>query len=100
MLANMIDEGQRAKEIKSAARRLIAKMARFALEDDGEPVGEVAYQSMLAKLALAQVALAYPEASIGDCLADGAPLRFVAQGGTLHVCCTASGPQHGWQIDC
>ena len=87
----------REKEIRSAARRVIAKMARLAFEED-EPATASRYQSLLAQLALAQVALAYPKASLGVCTVDGAPLRFEAKDDGLYVCCSAPGPRHGWKI--
>ncbi|HXF62378.1 MAG TPA: hypothetical protein VNK95_12220 [Caldilineaceae bacterium] len=97
----VVNEGEEQpaeKKIRSAARRVIAKMARLAFEED-EPATASRYQSMLAQLALAQVALAYPKASLGVCMADGAPLRFEAKDDGLYVCCSAgSGPRHGWKI--
>lgn len=84
------------QDIRKAARHVIAKMARLAAED--EPASTLQYQSMLAQLALAQVALAYPQASLGTCMEHGRPLQFRAQGDGLYVCCTESATEHGWKI--
>jgi hypothetical protein len=84
------------QEIRKAARQVIAKMARLAAED--EPATAAHYQSMLAQLALAQVALAYPHASLGTCMEHGMPLHFRAQADGLYVCCTESATEHGWKI--
>ncbi|RIK47753.1 MAG: hypothetical protein DCC57_13960 [Chloroflexi bacterium] len=89
------------QEIRKAARRLIAQMARLAAEDEpaSEPSNSVVeYQSLLAQLALAQVALVYPQASLGTCIEHGAPLHFRARADGLYVCCTGSGGEHGWKI--
>jgi hypothetical protein len=82
--------------IKTAARKAIAKMSRLATKD--EPDAGVCYQSMLAQLAVAQLALAYPAASLGVCQQDGTQLRFVARDDGLYVYCCADGPQHGWKV--
>ncbi len=84
------------QEIRTAARRVIAEMARVAEND--EPVPTVHYQSMLAQLALAQVALAYPRASLGTCVEHDAPLYFDVQGDSLYVRCSQSDCGHLWKI--
>ncbi len=86
------------QEVKAAARRLIAQMSHAATHDDGQPHSLDHYQSLLAQLALAQLALTYPQASLGQCTTDGSWLRFVAKADGLYVCCTAEGEQHGWKI--
>jgi hypothetical protein len=89
------------QEIRSAARLLIAKMARLAAEEDPAAMASISvveYQSLLAQLALAQIALAYPKASLGTCLEHGAPLHFRVQGDELHVCCADSAVEHGWKV--
>lgn len=84
------------QEVKRAARRAIAQMARMAA--DQEPDTSVCYQSKLAQLALAQVALAYPHASVGTCVEDGAPLHFVAGEDGLYIRCSSEGSAHGWKV--
>lgn len=84
------------QEIRAAARHVIAEMARRVEED--EPVSAVQYQSMLAQLALAQVALAYPQASLGTCVEHSAALHFRAQADGLYVCCSDPTAAHGWKI--
>ncbi len=86
------------QEVKAAARRLIAQMSHAVTHDVGQPQSLAHYQSLLAQLALAQLALTYPQASLGQCASDGAPLRFVAKADGLYVCCTAEHEQHGWKI--
>jgi hypothetical protein len=96
---------QAEKEVRVAARRVIAKMARIASDADEKTLASAAdYQGMLAKLALAQVALAYPQATIGLCAEDGAPLHFEGREDGLYVCCATCcaslTPHPGWKIDC
>ncbi len=85
------------QEVKAAARKLIASMSRMATQPEA-PVASVAqYHSMLAQLALAQLALTYPQATLGACVDDGAPLHFVAEEDGLYVRCTSE-PSHGFKI--
>ena len=85
------------QDVKAAARRLIARMSQMATREE-EPVADVAhYQSLLAQLALAQLALTYPQATLGHCLQDGAPMHFVAGEDGLCVRCTQD-PSHGFQV--
>lgn len=84
------------QDIRAAARQVIAEMARRVEEDS--PMTAVQYQSMLAQLALAQVALAYPQASLGTCVEHGAALHFRAQADGLYVCCSEPAAEHGWKI--
>ncbi len=84
------------QDIRAAARQVIAEMARRVEEDS--PMTAVQYQSMLAQLALAQVALAYPQASLGTCVEHGAALYFRAQTDGLYVCCSDPTAEHGWKI--
>ncbi len=84
------------QEIRTAARHVIAKMARLASQD--EPVSALEYQSLLAQLALAQVALAYPQASLGTCMEHDQPIHFRAHDDGLYVCCTRATAEHGWKV--
>lgn len=85
------------QDVKAAARRLIASMSHMAMGEE-ETVADVAhYQSLLAQLALAQLALTYPKAILGTCLIDGAPLRFVAGEEGLTVQC-GNDPAHGFKV--
>ena len=90
-------EGQRTEQdVKSAARKLIARMSRIA-QEEAPTGGAVHYQSMLAQLALAQLALTYPQASLGTCASDGSALQFVAKEDGLYVSCTGS-ELHAWKV--
>lgn len=84
-------------EVKSAARKVIARLSRAAMLED-LPLDDIPhYQSMLAQLALAQLALTYPRAALGTCATEGAQLAFFAEEDGLYVRCT--GPEgHGWKI--
>ncbi len=84
------------QEIRAAARQVIAKMARLASQE--EPVSALQYQSLLAQLALAQVALAYPQASLGTCTEHDLPIRFRAHEDGLYLCCTHAAAEHGWKV--
>ena len=85
------------QDVKAAARRLIARMSQMAARDE-DPVADVAhYQSLLAQLALAQLALTYPQAILGTCLADGSPMHFVAGEDGLYVRC-GTDPSHGFKV--
>ena len=85
------------QDVKAAARRLIARMSQMAMREE-DPVADVAhYQSLLAQLALAQLALTYPQAILGQCSQDGAPMRFVADDQGLCVRCTQE-PSHGFKV--
>ena len=85
------------QDVKAAARRLIAKMSQMSTREE-EPVADVNhYQSLLAQLALAQLALTYPQAMLGTCTQDGAPMHFVAGEEGLCVCCTADA-SHGYKV--
>jgi hypothetical protein len=85
------------QEVKSAARKVIARLSRASLLEDLPMDDAVHYQSMLAQLALAQLALTYPRALLGTCAVEGAHVRFVAEEDGLYVRCVA--PEgHGWKI--
>jgi hypothetical protein len=85
------------QDVKAAARRVIARMSHMATHENETPDTTINYQSLLAQLALAQLALTYPGATLGVCLTDGAPLRFVAGDDGLYVRCD-SDPLHGFKI--
>lgn len=88
---------QLEQEVKSAARKVIARLSRASLLEDLPVDDAVHYQSMLAQLALAQLALTYPRALLGICAVEGAHVRFVAEEDGLYVRCVA--PEgHGWKI--
>jgi hypothetical protein len=85
------------QDVKAAARRLIARMSHMVTREE-EPVAGIAhYQSLLAQLALAQLALTYPQAALGACVNDGAPMHFVAGEDGLYVRCSAE-PSHGFKV--
>ena len=85
------------QDVKAAARKLIARMSQMATHDE-EAVADVShYQSLLAQLALAQLALTYPRAMLGSCQIDGAPMHFVASAEGLCVRCSAD-PSHGYTV--
>jgi hypothetical protein len=85
------------QDVKAAARRLIARMSRMATHEE-DPAADVAhYQSLLAQLALAQLALTYPKAVLGTCLIDGSPMHFVAGEDGLYVRCSDD-PSHGFKV--
>lgn len=85
------------QDVKAAARKLIARMSHMAMNED-EPAADVAhYQSLLAQLALAQLALTYPKSMLGTCLVDGAPMYFVAAEDGLCVRCSADS-SHGFKV--
>lgn len=91
------DEHRSEQEVKSAARKVIARLSRASMVVDLAPDDVPHYQSMLAQLALAQLALTYPRAALGTCATEGAQLRFFAEDDGLYVRCT--GPEgHGWKI--
>ena len=52
-------------------------------------------QTVLARLQIAQIALALPTASIGSCAADGTPLTFRGRDDGLYICCNGD-PEHCW----
>lgn len=88
--------------VKAAARRAIARMSRMAtvgetVADNDSNSGVAHYHSMLAQLALAQLALTYPQATLGRCQVDGAPCHFVAEEDGLYVRCS-SDPTHGLRV--
>jgi hypothetical protein len=85
------------QEVKAAARRLIARMSHMATQEE-EPAADVAhYQSLLAQLALAQLALTYPKALLGRCLIDGAPMHFAVGEDGLWVRCSVESA-HGFKV--
>ena len=85
------------QEVKAAARKLIAKMSQMATREE-DPVADVShYQSLLAQLALAQLALTYPQSMLGTCAQDGAPMHFVATEHGLCVHCSADS-SHGFTV--
>lgn len=85
------------QDVKAAARKLIARMSHMATREE-DPAADVAhYQSLLAQLALAQLALTYPKAILGTCLTDGSPMHFVAGEDGLSVRCSAD-PTHGFKV--
>ncbi|MCC6457239.1 MAG: hypothetical protein IT328_19955 [Caldilineaceae bacterium] len=85
------------QDVKAAARRLIARMSQMATREDEPAADVVHYQSLLAQLALAQLALTYPQAVLGPCVADGTPMHFVAGEDGLYVRCSAD-PSHGFKV--
>lgn len=85
------------QEVKAAARKLIARMSRVATQQEELAASVAHYQSLLAQLALAQLALTYPQATLGACADDGAPMHFVAEEDGLYVRCI-SDPSHGFKI--
>lgn len=86
------------QDVKSAARKLIAELSRIAQQEDRvQAAGPAQYQSLLAQLALAQLALTYPQATLGSCLTDGTPLHFTAKDDGLYICCEGD-DQHGWKV--
>lgn len=85
------------QEVKAAARKLIARMSHVATRED-EPVGDVAhYQSLLAQLALAQLALTYPKAVLGTCAEHDGTMHFEAEEGGLYVRCSGDA-RHGFKV--
>ncbi len=85
------------QDVKAAARKLIARMSQMATRED-DPVGDVAhYQSLLAQLALAQLALTYPKAMLGTCVEHDGAMYFVAGEDGLYVRCSAD-PHHGFKV--
>jgi hypothetical protein len=46
---------------------------------------------------LAQLALTYPQATLGKCIVDGAPMHFVAGEDGLSVRCSVD-PNHGFTV--
>jgi hypothetical protein len=85
------------QDVKAAARKLIARMSHMATREE-DPAADVAhYQSLLAQLALAQLALTYPKAILGTCLIDGSSMHFVAGEDGLYVHCRAD-PSHGFKV--
>jgi hypothetical protein len=85
------------QEVKAAARKLIARMSRMTMREE-DPVADVAhYQSLLAQLALAQLALTYPKAVLGTCVEDGSPMHFVAEQDGLYIRCSGN-PSHGFLV--
>ncbi len=95
--ADAANEQRLEQEVKSAARKVIARLSRASMLEDLPVDDPVYYQSMLAQLALAQLALTYPRALLGTCATEGAHLRFVAEADGLYVRCI--GPEgHGWKI--
>ena len=85
------------QEVKAAARKLIARMSHMATRDEDAAADVAHYQSLLAQLALAQLALTYPKAMLGTCLEDGSPMHFVAGEEGLTVRCTGD-PSHGFKV--
>jgi hypothetical protein len=85
------------QDVKAAARKLIARMSQMATHDE-ETVADVShYQSLLAQLALAQLALTYPRAMLGTCQIDGTAIHFVASAEGLCVRCSGD-PAHGYTV--
>lgn len=87
-----------SQDVKAAARRVIARMSHMATHEEEQAAGPVNYQSLLAQLALAQLALTYPQATLGVCRSDGTPMRFVANEDGLCVCCEGEGA-HGFKVE-
>lgn len=86
------------QDVKSAARKLIAELSRIAQQEDRmQSASPAQYQSLLAQLALAQLALTYPQATLGSCLTDGSSLHFVAKDEALYICCDGD-ESHGWKV--
>jgi len=89
-------EQRTEQDVKAAARRLIARMSKMAAHDE-DPADVAHYQSLLAQLALAQLALTYPKAILGTCLEDGSLMFFVAGEDGLYVRCSHD-PSHGFKV--
>jgi hypothetical protein len=85
------------QDVKAAARRVIARMSHLATHEEELASTAINYQSLLAQLALAQLALTYPQATLGACLVDGSPMHFVAGEDGLCIRC-AGDPTHGFKI--
>lgn len=93
-----LGEGERMEQnVKAAARKLIARMSHMATQEEDPAAGVIHYQSLLAQLALAQLALTYPQATLGACAIDGAPMHFVGGEDGLCVRCSAD-PSHGFKL--
>jgi hypothetical protein len=91
-------EGERMEQdVKAAARRLIARMSQMATQGEDPAASLAHYHSLLAQLAMAQLALTYPQANLGVCVDDGAPMHFVVGEDGLYVRCSAE-PSHGFKV--
>jgi hypothetical protein len=85
------------QRVRSAARRTIGKLAQAVAENANAAQDEQVYESLTAQLSLAQVALANPDATLGKCEIDGAPMRFSVCPEGLQIACSAH-PEHCWRI--
>lgn len=78
-------------DTQRAALSLIRRLIESA-DPDAEN-----YASVLAALAVAQLAATNPHVSVGVCAQDGTALAFVGRVTGLFLCCGGS-PQHCYQI--
>ena len=85
------------QDVKGAARKLIARMSHMATREEDPAADVIHYQSLLAQLALAQLALTYPKATLGTCAIDGTPMHFVAGEEGLCISCSAE-PNHRFTV--
>ena len=61
------------------------------------PFEAAEWQTFMVKMQIAQLAISYPEASVGVCAKDGTPLRFIGREDGLRVCCTGIS-EHCWRL--
>jgi hypothetical protein len=80
--------------VKQAAYQAVRDLATEIREYQGS-LDSPRYRSLIARLSLAQVALAHPEAALGVCLEDGSNLHFRGDARSLTVTCANN---HGWRI--
>ena len=85
------------QDVKAVTRRVIARMSHLATHEEERADSAINYQSLLAQLALAQLALTYPQATLGACLVDGSPMHFAAGDDGLYIRCGGD-PAHGIKI--
>jgi hypothetical protein len=82
-------------KIREAAQQKIYALLRESYSDSG------AQANVQAKLSIAQSALMYPTASIGNCAMDGSDLHFEGRKNGLYICC-AGDPKtnqvHCWMV--
>lgn len=88
-----------ALEVQSAARNDIAVLTErlYRLYDDGLTVAEPEVQTVLARIQIANIVMAFPAASLGSCSIDGTPLSARGRGDQgVWICCNGD-PEHCWQ---
>ena len=82
-------------EVREAAQN---KIYALLSESYSDPKAQANVQ---AQLSIAQTALMYPSASIGNCAIDGSNLHFEGRNSGLYVCC-AGDPKtnqvHCWTV--